>query len=132
VTIDGYSGKILYGKAPGNTIYRAGRLVVGMAVGAFLAIDATSGVLYVTGDDTGSGTLALVLGLFISGVALMYTSYRSFRYGEQYEYRLGGKKASSLPNIPGFGKSLSGVPGMEGALDNIDVKEIEKWIGKLS
>ena len=132
VTIDGYNGKILYGKAPGNTIYRAGRLVVGMAVGAFLAIDATSAVLYTLGDsDDGTGILLLVLGLFLSGVALMYTSYRAFRYGEQYEYRLGGKKASILPNIPGLGKSLSGIPGMQGALNDIDVKEIEKWIGKL-
>jgi hypothetical protein len=133
VAVDGYTGKILYGKAPGNTIYRAGRLVAGMAVGAFLAIDASSAVLYTMGnDDNGTGTLLLVLGLFLGGVALMFTSYRAFRYGEQYEYRLGGKKASILPNLSGLTKSIGEVPGMEGTLANIDVKEIEKWISKLS
>src|SRR5690606_41752721 len=37
VVVDGYSGKVLYGKAPGNTIYRAAVLVASMAVGALLA-----------------------------------------------------------------------------------------------
>jgi hypothetical protein len=132
VVVDGYTGKILYGKAPGNTIYRAGRLVAGMAVGAFLAIDATAAVLYTMGDsDDGSGILMFTLLLFLGGLALMYTSYRAFRYGEQYEYRLGGKKASPFSGLGGLGKSLSGISGVDSTMNNLDVKEIEKWIGKL-
>ena len=133
VVVDGSSGKVLYGKAPGNTIYRAARLVAGMAVGAFLAIDASAGVLYTMGsDDNGSGAFFFALALLVGGAILMYTSYRAFRYGEQYEYRQSGKKTPILPNIPGLAKNISEIPGMGNQLSTIDVKEIEKWISKLS
>ena len=45
VVVDGYTGKVLYGKAPGSTIYRALVLVGGMIVGAFLSIDVSSALL---------------------------------------------------------------------------------------
>ena len=46
VVLDGYSGKVLYGKAPGNTIYRAAILVLSMAAGAFVAIDVSALAVY--------------------------------------------------------------------------------------
>ena len=36
VVVDGVSGDVLYGKAPGNVFYRAAMLVGGMASGTFL------------------------------------------------------------------------------------------------
>jgi hypothetical protein len=124
VVVDGYSGNVLYGKAPGNTMYRAARLVAGMAAGAFIAIDLAATLLYLgvsSGDDDATGILVAALALFAGGMALMYTSYRAFRYGEQYEYRQAGKKGLKLSEIPGLSE-LSGIT---------EVKEIEKWIGKL-
>lgn len=91
VVVDGYSGKVLYGKAPGNTLYRAAVLVLGMALGAILAVDASAlafGLLS-NGDEDGVG---LGIFLFIFGLGVMLAAYRAFRYGEQYEYRSGAVK----------------------------------------
>jgi hypothetical protein len=86
VAVDGFSGEVLYGKAPGNTLYRALVLVGGMAAGAFTGIT-IPGLILSAGshNDKGNGTFALVL--FAAGMGLMYTGYRKFRYGEHYEYR---------------------------------------------
>jgi hypothetical protein len=89
VVVDGVSGKVLYGKAPGNTFYRAAVLVLGMAIGAFLAFDVTLFALYLFSDDSDLGGLAIAA--FIGGLALMYWAYRRFRYGEEFEYRPGKK-----------------------------------------
>ncbi len=90
VAVDGTTGQVLYGKAPGNTFYRAAVLVGGMAAGAVLSVDVTSLLLYLmgnsSGDHNGSGLLAVVAVAFFGGLFLMYSAYRRFRYGEQYEY----------------------------------------------
>jgi hypothetical protein len=117
VVVDGYTGQVLYGKAPGNTIYRAGVLVLGMAFGAFLGITVPALILGASEGDSGFFALAL----FAAGLGIMYASYRSFRYGEQYEYRHGAKKG--LPSLPGVGKTLQG---------SIDVKDVEEWINLLN
>ena len=84
VVIDGYDGGVLYGKAPGNLLYRAAALVGGMAVGAFLSIDVTAFLISsLNGKDNPLILLALS---FLGGLALMYTGYHRFRYGEHYEY----------------------------------------------
>jgi hypothetical protein len=88
VVVDGYSGEVLYGKAPGNTLYRAAVLVLGMAAGAFLAIDAPAILLYLSGDsssDDGPGGLILIV--FLIGLAIMWAAYRAFRYGEVHEFQ---------------------------------------------
>jgi hypothetical protein len=86
VVVDGFSGEVLYGKAPGNSWYRAAVLVGGMAVGAGVAIDLPLLVINASSNsDNNSGAFALVA--FIAGLAIMYSSYRTFRYGEHYEYR---------------------------------------------
>jgi hypothetical protein len=81
VVVDGYSGDVVYGKAPGNIFYRAGVLVAGMAVGAFVTVD----VPYWLADSEDSDGLG-VLAVFLFGLVLMYNSYRQYRYGEHYEY----------------------------------------------
>jgi len=94
VVVDGYSGKVLYGKAPGNTLYRAAMLVGGMAAGVFLAIDASALLWYLAlqSDGDGSGGLFIAgLVAVVIGFGLMAAAYRKFRYGEQYEYRSGSK-----------------------------------------
>jgi len=97
VAVDGFSGKVLYGKAPGNTLYRAAMLVGGMALGAFLMVDASALAGYlVTEVDDGetAGFLMMVAGgAIVLGVGLMIAAYRAFRYGEQYEYRQGAGKS---------------------------------------
>jgi len=91
VVVDGYTGKVLYGKAPGNVLYRAAVLVGGMAVGAFLAIDVPALILMTSSssssDDNPFGILLISL---VVGLGLMVFAYTTFRYGEHYEF--GGEK----------------------------------------
>jgi hypothetical protein len=82
VVVDAFSGEVLYGKAPGNVYYRAAVLVGGMAAGAFITVDLSS--LLLSGKDSSvEGGIAVA----IAGLALMYFSFRRYRYGEHYEYR---------------------------------------------
>lgn len=95
VVVDGFSGQVLYGKAPGNTLYRAAMLVGGMAGGAFLAVDASALAWYLASRAEGDGAGGLFfagLAAVVIGFGLMGAAYRKFRYGEQYEFRSGPKK----------------------------------------
>jgi hypothetical protein len=90
VVVDGYTGKVLYGKAPGSTLYRAIVLIAGMIVGAFLSVDLSSAAfaLAFQMEDDGVGTLLVIGGgLFLAGLGIMVAAYRKFRYGEIFEYR---------------------------------------------
>jgi hypothetical protein len=116
VVVDGYSGQVLYGKAPGNTLYRAAILVGGMAIGALLAIDGPALVWSLaaqTKGDSASGLFVAGLAVLVFGFGLMFAAYRTFRYGEQYEYRFGPKKS---PLSFGMTKDLAS-----------QIKEITSW-----
>ena len=132
VVVDGYSGKTLYGKGPGNSLYRAAVLVSGMAVGAFLAIDVPAFIISQSSDSNSPGLF--VLFLFIGGLALMFTAYRRFRYGEQYEYRSAGSKPFTLSTIGGSVFPLDTIAsGMgQAGLGSIQLKDVERWISRLS
>jgi hypothetical protein len=85
VVVDGVSGKILYGKAPGNTFYRAAMLVGGMATGTFLLVNGTilaGGLLSESSDSDGCGVILIPIAL---GIGLIVAGYRRFRYGEEVE-----------------------------------------------
>jgi DNA-directed RNA polymerase subunit RPC12/RpoP len=90
VVVDGTSGKVLYGKAPGDTIYRAAVLVGGMALGAILALDVSAVVFWFAIQGEGDNPFILIIfgfGLIALGLRFMVRSYRRFRHGEIYEYR---------------------------------------------
>jgi hypothetical protein len=95
VVVDGYSGEVLYGKAPGSVAYRAASLVLGMATGSVLAIDAPAFILRYSDEIN----LLFLLFLFGIGLAVMYFAWRIFRYAEHYEfqrYKAGLFKAGDL------------------------------------
>lgn len=94
VVVDGYNGQVLYGKAPGNTLYRALVLVGGMLLGAILAVDvsATAFYLAIQAEDGGDGLFVFGLAAIAAGAMVMYSAYRAFRYGEQFEYRRHGPR----------------------------------------
>jgi hypothetical protein len=121
VVVDGYSGQILYGKAPGNTLYRALVLVGGMAIGAFTAIDINAAILY-NSDNHDVGWLPLAL--LVIGFGIMFTAYRTFRRGEQYEYRQAGSKGA-LGSLPGS-------VDIQNILETVSsTKDVEKWLNQL-
>lgn len=124
VVVDGYSGKVLYGKAPGNTLYRAAALVVGMALGAFLAVDVAAFALTLTGNGDDDGGIGLTILLFLAGLALMVAAYRAFRYGEQFEYRQGGRTL-----LQGLSDPMEMITT---GMSSVKVKDVEQWINRLS
>jgi hypothetical protein len=89
VVVDGHSGEVLYGKAPGSTFYRAAVLVSGMALGAFLMVDGATAAAYIAAQTEGNSLWFIAGGLILigTGFTLMRKAYNAFRYGEQYEYR---------------------------------------------
>ena len=127
VVVDANTGQILYGKAPGNTLYRAGMLVSGMAAGALMAIDIPAAILYMTDGKDSGFTIALIS--LVAGIGVMFAGYRAFRRGEQYEYRFGSSSGSSLVG-EAAGDLFSGQDNPLNALTS--VKDIEKWIDRLN
>lgn len=83
VVVDGYSGEVLFGKAPGSVAFRAAALVGGMAAGAFTAVTLPA----LIARNTDEGELELLLVLLIAGAVMMLFAYRKYRYGEHYEYQ---------------------------------------------
>jgi hypothetical protein len=93
VVVDGHTGKVLYGKAPGNIYYRALMLVAGTALGAFVLVDGlalASAVAF--GADADDDAVALLCLPLVVGVALIGGGYRLFRWGEEIEHRVKGHK----------------------------------------
>src|SRR3989304_58238 len=88
IVVDGTSGKVLYGKAPGNIWFRAAALVGGFALGALILVDGTAlaGRLVLASDDSDSFLIVLVP--IAVGGALMLAAYRRFRFGELLEHRV--------------------------------------------
>jgi hypothetical protein len=105
VVVDGSTGKVLYGKAPGDTLYRAAVLVGGMALGALLAVDVAAVVFWfgIQGDGDNS-FMPIILGFVLLGLGIrfMVGAYRRFRHGELFEYR---------QRRPSGRRSLLGIPG---------------------
>lgn len=92
VAVDGLTGKVLYGKAPGNTWFRAGIMVAGMALGAFLMVDVCAAVSYfsilaASSDNDALGGLIFAGLAVLAGVGAITAGYRRFRYGEVFEFR---------------------------------------------
>jgi len=83
VVIDGFSGEVLYGKAPGSVVFRSAALILGMAIGSFLAID-ISAYLFRVSSEINPIVLLFSLG---GGLGLMALGWRIFRYSEHYEYQ---------------------------------------------
>jgi hypothetical protein len=121
VVVDGYSGQVLYGKAPGSTLYRAGVLVGGTALGAVLAVDGSAAVFTLAANSDSDDVGGLIIGglvLLGVGIGVIAAAYRAFRYGEQFEYRRDG-------------------PGASGSLFQVkeimsQVEGLETWIKRLS
>ncbi|MEJ2600105.1 MAG: hypothetical protein P8Z00_17355 [Anaerolineales bacterium] len=130
VVVDGHSGKLLYGKAPGNTLYRAGILVLGMALGAFIAVDASA--FFFSSSSNSDGSIAVGLVSIIFGLGIILGAYRRFRYGEQYEYRDPAAKGevAHTSSIPMAGFSQQGLDSV--SFGSIKVKDVEEWVKRLN
>jgi hypothetical protein len=114
VVVDGVKGEVLYGKAPGNILYRAAALVGGLALGNLILVNGTilAGLLVSSSDD-GDSAAALLIPIAI-GLGLIYAGYRAFRYGEEVETIQAGAKRMALAGKGGAkSKALSGLRILE-------------------
>ncbi len=82
VVVDGAGGRVMYGKAPGNILYRAVSLVAGLAVGNLVLVNGTILAALAQTDDDSLGLLLLPI---VVGIGLILYGYRQFRYGEEVE-----------------------------------------------
>ena len=96
VVVDGYSGNVLYGKAPSNHFQRAAFLVAGMALGAFLIVEVGGLLGIIALHQTKGGILwplfAVGMVWVVISVELIRRFYLRFRYGKVYEYRALGEQ----------------------------------------
>jgi hypothetical protein len=123
VVVDGLNNKILYGKAPGNVLYRAGALVLGMAVGNLLLVHGTALAVQVLAySDSHDDGLAFLVVPPILGILAMIKGYRSFRFGEEVEYL--DREARKAVNKKDEGFSVTSLLG-EGINLN---KEVKQWL----
>jgi hypothetical protein len=129
VVVDGVTGQVLYGKAPGSVSYRAAVLVGGMAAGAALAIDVPALALSGLSGSDDDFLLVVALGAFIIGLGLMFGAYRTFRYGEHYEYHRYGKPSSAGGGVL---TRLTGAAGLPSDLvrELTNIQEIKASVEK--
>ncbi len=114
VVVDGVSGKVLYGKAPGNIFFRAAMLVGGMALGNLLLVNGTILAVMLLSESSDDDSALLLCLPTIIGLAIILAGYRAFRYGEEVEQRAkGARKAApaekgggSLDILQDIGKEL--------------------------
>jgi hypothetical protein len=114
VVVDGFDGAPLYGKAPGNVLYRAAMLVGGMAVGAALAIDVPA-LIFSASDNKDLVAAAFIA--FAAGAGLMFAGWRKYRYGEHYEYHRFKDKAESA---------------FSSGMNMLDVQDVIREVGRLA
>jgi hypothetical protein len=118
VVVDGVKGSVLYGKAPGNTFYRAAMLISGMAIGNFILVNGTIIVGRVFAESPDDDCLAILLAPIVIGLVLIIGGYRKFRYGEEVE---SVQKSARKARLAGSGRSDSllsmGLDLLEGGTD---------------
>ena len=110
VVVDGVTGQVLYGKAPGSVGYRAGVLIGGMAAGAVMTVDVPVVALAATAGTDEDFPIVIALGAFVLGLGIMFGAYRTFRYGEHYEYHRFGKSKSGSEGVI---TQMAGVTGLK-------------------
>ena len=109
VVVDGVQNKVLYGKAPGNILYRAAMLVGGMAFGNFLLVQGTVFAVQVMGafsnnshNSNNDSFWFLLIPPVVGGLSC-FLGYRKFRYGEEVErIDATAKKAASTKSGSSF------------------------------
>ncbi len=98
VVVDGQRGAVLYGKAPGNILYRAIMLALGMAFGNLLVVNGTlAGFLLVFASNGDDDAAWLPLIILVAGIGLVLWAYQTFRYGEEVEVGAAKKSVFAAP-----------------------------------
>jgi DNA-directed RNA polymerase subunit RPC12/RpoP len=98
VVIDGTSGRLLYGRAPGSTLYRVSMFVGSLMIGN-LILTASVKAYFST------NTSEIFIAASIAGAALILFGFFKFRYGG--EVVEGGKKAFNKDDVQNAMKAIT-------------------------
>ncbi|MDD1771258.1 MAG: hypothetical protein LUO79_09270 [Methanomassiliicoccales archaeon] len=91
-TVDGVTGEILSGRAPGDPLFQSLAMTVGSAVGG---IASAGGVLLAAFANTEESYYFAVIG-FAVGLGVLYFTYRFFRHGSEITEGEFGKKSAGV------------------------------------
>jgi len=113
VAIDGQSGDLLYGRAPGNNLYR-----VYTFLGSIMAANFLLTTIFRSVDLDHPGTYLV---LFLIAFSVMYWGYKKFRYGGEVKLE---QKDAHAPKRADFGLPLATTlpPQVENLLKNFNIK----------
>lgn len=127
VVVDGVDGQVLYGKAPGSVFFRSAALVGGMAAGAFTALDIPALLLFASGMSSDEdGLFGAAAAAFVIGLGIMWWAFRTYRYGEHYEYhRFKGRATTNLSTFDVLKDLPSGVTELRNVVEKIS-QQMEK------
>jgi hypothetical protein len=126
VVVDGFTGRVLYGKAPGNIYYRALMLLGGTALGAFMLVDGVALALAIVANSDDGDSLGLLLVPLALGVVLIAGGYRLFRWGEEIEHRTGRRREMKKARTLTGGLLGSALEPLNSAIES--VRDVEKQL----
>jgi hypothetical protein len=111
ITADAESGDLLYGRAPGNNLYRVISLIACMAIPNFIL----TSILRSSSSSDGEGVIALA----IFSIGLMLFGFWKFRYGGEIKKEQRVKGAGDIKNwLPG-GEAAPNVKQIQALLENM-------------
>ena len=79
-TVDGVTGKVLSGRAPGDPLFQSLAITFGSAVSGIIS---GAGLLLAAFADTGQSNAYFAIGGFVIGGIILYGTYRFFRQGSE-------------------------------------------------
>lgn len=91
-TVDGVTGQILSGRAPGDPLFQSLAMTAGSAVGG---IASAGGILAAVFANTDQSYYFAIIGLAV-GLGVLYFTYRFFRHGSEITEGEFGKKPTSV------------------------------------
>jgi len=99
-TVDGVTGQVLSGRAPGDPLYQSMVITAGTAAGGLIA---AAGILF-SGQET-----SILAGGIVAGLVVLFLTYRFFRHGSeiiQGEFKEKKSIAQALKQVQDLGKQL--------------------------
>ena len=107
-TVDGVTGQLLSGRAPGDPLFQSLAITAGSAVGGI----ASAGGLLVAAFSASEDSAYIAIGGIILGAAVLYLTYRFFRHGSEiiegeFSDRQSGS-GDSIKDLKNVAKQLGG------------------------
>jgi hypothetical protein len=104
-TVDGVTGQVLSGRAPGDPMFQSLAVTAGTSIGGLIA----AGAIIFSGSQN---DYRIALAGLAVGAIILFLTYRFFRHGSeivQGEFKEKKSLADSLKQVQQLGKQLEGL-----------------------